>query len=108
MSPAPDGSFKPFPSLRLFLLSILSAGGLSSLFGPSSPAGDALPLSLTRRRVAAALEALAGECLALADAVEDGALAREALTAVAELAREARVAVAERLPRRTSPASAAR
>jgi hypothetical protein len=52
--------------------------------------------------VAAALEALCSECLALADAVEHGAVPRVALPTVAALVADAREAIAERMPARAA------
>ena len=52
------------------------------------------PPPLTPRRVAAAVEALAGEAIALADAVERGRVRLAELPALCELVAEARVALA--------------
>ncbi len=60
------------------------------------------PPPLTRRRVGAALEALAHECLRLADAVEHGAVQRAELPTIVALVGDAREAVAERMPVRNA------
>ncbi len=85
-------------------MSVLSPAGLDSLLGvgpsPAPPPTPATvpavaPLPLTRRRLAAACEALAHEAIVSATEAEGGRVRRSDWPALLELVAEARQALAE-------------
>jgi hypothetical protein len=79
----------------LFGLRHFSGEAASTPSRLNSHASGTPPLPITRRRVAAAVESLAGEALALADAVELGRVPLSDLVAVCALVAEARAALGE-------------